>query len=135
MLGTTSAFPSDTDSREQLPKYLFISWYTGHFLKPDQAELEMIDVHGARAALDELAPVTDAEQVRRVIAAVRSVHVAPEVKRYVVDLVAATRQSPELRLGASPRATRRSAARTLAAIAIFGSTDAHRPSFSRAALA
>jgi MoxR-like ATPase len=41
----------------------------------------------------------------RVISAVHAVHVAQEVKRYVVDLVGATRQSPELRLGASPRAT------------------------------
>jgi MoxR-like ATPase len=33
------------------------------------------------------------------------VHMAPEVRRYAVDLVAATRQVPEIRLGASPRAT------------------------------
>ena len=32
------------------------------------------------------------------------VHVSDEVKRYVVDLVSATRASPDLRLGASPRA-------------------------------
>ena len=32
-------------------------------------------------------------------------YVAPDVRRYTVDLVAATRASPELRLGASPRAT------------------------------
>jgi MoxR-like ATPase len=32
-------------------------------------------------------------------------HIAPEVRRYAVELVAATRQVPEIRLGASPRAT------------------------------
>lgn len=35
----------------------------------------------------------------------RTVHVAETVRRYTVDLVAATRSHPELRLGASPRAT------------------------------
>jgi len=70
-----------------------------------EAELEMLDVHGGRSALDDLEPVTDAEEIARVIAAVRAVRVTPEVKRYVVDLVSATRQSPELRLGASPRAS------------------------------
>ena len=35
----------------------------------------------------------------------RRVHLAPEIRRYAVDLVSATRRLPELRLGASPRAT------------------------------
>ena len=51
------------------------------------------------------APVTDAATVRRLIATVRDVHVADAVKQYAVDLVTATRESPDLRLGASPRAT------------------------------
>src|SRR5262249_10386626 len=38
-------------------------------------------------------------------AAVRAVPVAEPLKEYVIGLVAATRSSPELRLGASPRAT------------------------------
>jgi MoxR-like ATPase len=36
---------------------------------------------------------------------VRNVHVAPELRRYAVELVSATRRMPEVRLGASPRAT------------------------------
>jgi MoxR-like ATPase len=43
--------------------------------------------------------------VRRCIATVRNVHVAAAVKQYAVDLVTATREAPELRLGASPRST------------------------------
>ena len=42
---------------------------------------------------------------RAVIEAVRRVHVGPEVRQYCVELVGATRRLPELRLGASPRAT------------------------------
>ena len=69
------------------------------------AELAMLDVHGADDPLDVLQPVADAEVVRRLIATARSVHVADSVKQYAVNLVTATRESPELRLGASPRAT------------------------------
>ena len=71
---------------------------------PD-AELDMLDTHGGPAALDELEPVADALTVRKLIEIVRGIHVSDEVKRYVVDLVTATRQAPELRLGASPRAS------------------------------
>ncbi|WP_345636453.1 AAA family ATPase [Rugosimonospora acidiphila] len=69
------------------------------------AELAMLDVHGAEDPLLALSPVTDAETVRGLIATVRDVHVADAVKQYAVNLVNATREAPELRLGASPRAT------------------------------
>jgi MoxR-like ATPase len=69
------------------------------------AELEMLDHHGSTSPLDDLEPVSDALQVAKLIEAVRTVHVAEEVKRYSIDIVTATRQAPDLRLGASPRAT------------------------------
>ena len=69
------------------------------------AELAMVDEHAAGDPLDSLRPVTDARQVRAVIEAVRRVHVGPEVRQYCVELVGATRRLPDLRLGASPRAT------------------------------
>ena len=69
------------------------------------AELAMLDAHGATDPLYALAPVSDAESARRLIATVREVYVADEIKQYAVNLVTATRESPDLRLGASPRAT------------------------------
>ncbi|MER7003458.1 MoxR family ATPase [Dactylosporangium sp. NPDC000555] len=73
---------------------------------PDMgAELAMLDVHGRHDALDDLGPVSDAITIRRMIASVRDVHVADAVKQYAVNIVTATRESGELRLGASPRAT------------------------------
>ncbi|MBW1600213.1 MoxR family ATPase [Streptomyces sp. JJ38] len=69
------------------------------------AELEMLDVHGGVSPLAGLRPVAHADDISKLIAAVRGVHVAEPVKRYAVDLVTATRNHPELRLGASPRAT------------------------------
>ena len=69
------------------------------------AELEMLDTHGSRDPLDDLEPVADAQEIRKLIEVVQGVHVADAVKRYVVDLVTATRRSPDLRLGASPRSS------------------------------
>jgi MoxR-like ATPase len=69
------------------------------------AELAMIDEHAANEPLDTLRPVTDARNVHAAVDAVRRVHIGPEVRQYSVEIVAATRRLPELRLGASPRAT------------------------------
>jgi MoxR-like ATPase len=69
------------------------------------AELAMLDIHGGHDALDDLMPISDASLVRRMIATVRDIHVADAVKQYAVNIVTATRESPDLRLGASPRAT------------------------------
>ena len=69
------------------------------------AELEMLATHGSSSPLDDLEPVAHATDIRELIAAVRAVHVAQPIRQYVVSLVSATRSSPELRLGASPRAS------------------------------
>jgi MoxR-like ATPase len=69
------------------------------------AELEMLDLHSAADPLAALEPVADAATVRRLITIVASVHASPAVKEYLVDVTTATRQHPDLRLGASPRAS------------------------------
>jgi MoxR-like ATPase len=72
---------------------------------PDRdAELAMLDERATTDPLTELTPVTDAASVRRLVTAVGRLHVAEPLRRYVVSLVEATRRSPDLRLGASPRA-------------------------------
>jgi MoxR-like ATPase len=68
------------------------------------AEMEMLDTHGSSSPLDQLEPVGTAPNVRDLILAVRAVLVSKQVKEYIIALAAATRSSPELRLGASPRA-------------------------------
>src|SRR5262249_47173062 len=67
--------------------------------------LGMPDPPGSSSPRDTLEPVAQAEDIRELIAAVRTAHVAEPLKQYVIRLVSATRASPELRLGASPRAT------------------------------
>ncbi|MGH3519427.1 MAG: AAA family ATPase [Haloechinothrix sp.] len=73
---------------------------------PDpQAELSMVDEHAGHDPLADLTPVSDATTVHRMIETVRRVHMSQDVRRYAVELSAATRQVSEVRLGASPRAT------------------------------
>ncbi|MFV0463183.1 MAG: AAA family ATPase [Nostocoides sp.] len=87
---------------------------------PTHAEVEMLQSHGGRSPLAELRPVTDAATVNDLIATVRDVHVAPSIYRYIVDLVSATRESPALRLGASPRASLHLLRASRAAAALTG---------------
>ncbi|MEC3892189.1 MULTISPECIES: AAA family ATPase [Nocardiopsis] len=99
--------PSDMEGTYSLPEAQrdrFMARISVGYPSP-QAELDMIDSHGSRSPLENLSPVTDAARIRDLVERVRHVHVAPGMRRYVVDLVNATRTSPELRLGASPRAT------------------------------
>lgn len=71
----------------------------------EAAEIAMITNHTGASPLDDLEPVTDAAEIRKLAEIVRQVHVSEAVQRYVVALVAATRRTEELTLGASPRAT------------------------------
>jgi MoxR-like ATPase len=69
------------------------------------AELAMVDEHAGHNPLDELQPVSHGEQVKHLIETVRSVGLSPDIRRYAVELVSATRRLPEIRIGASPRST------------------------------
>jgi MoxR-like ATPase len=73
---------------------------------PDRAaEIAMLSDQTTSDPLDDLKVVSDAATIRSLIEIVRTVHVVEAVKDYVVALAEATRTSPELRLGASPRAS------------------------------
>ncbi|MDP1877845.1 MAG: MoxR family ATPase [Actinomycetota bacterium] len=73
---------------------------------PDaSAEIAMISTHELSDPLESLTPVTDAATLRTLRLATRSVYTSDSIKKYVVSLVSATRGTPLLRLGASPRAS------------------------------
>jgi len=73
---------------------------------PDtRAEMDMLAGHAHASPLDNVTPVADAALVSRLVEVVRLIHVADAVRQYAVDLANATRQHPDIRLGASPRAT------------------------------
>jgi MoxR-like ATPase len=69
------------------------------------SELEILDRHGSHSVLEELQPVSDAAEVNVLIKMAREVHVAPTLRRYIVELTEATRDHPDVHLGASPRAS------------------------------
>jgi MoxR-like ATPase len=71
----------------------------------EAAEIAMLDSHARSNPLDDLEPVTDAAEIRKLVDIVSQVYVAEAVQRYAVAIATATRRSPELMLGASPRAT------------------------------
>lgn len=70
-----------------------------------QAELDILDTHATTGTLADLHPVATAADVQKMVVAARSVHVAPALKHYLVDLAEATRRHPQVVLGMSPRAT------------------------------
>ncbi len=71
---------------------------------PDaDAEFGMLERQEADDPLARLRPVTDGRTIGRLADVVRHVHAAAAIKRYVLDLIGATRSHPGLRLGASPR--------------------------------
>ncbi|MBW3557939.1 MAG: MoxR family ATPase, partial [Actinobacteria bacterium] len=72
---------------------------------PDRAaELEILDTHGVPNA-DHVDPVATASDIGLMATIAQSVHVAPSLKSYLVELSDATRRHPRLALGVSPRGT------------------------------
>jgi len=70
-----------------------------------EVEAEILATHGVRSTLGDIGAVADALSVREMIQQARTVHVSPTIRRYIVDLVEATRNHPDVYLGASPRAS------------------------------
>ncbi|MGB9359775.1 MAG: MoxR family ATPase [Acidimicrobiia bacterium] len=81
-------------------------------------ELEMLDTHGDRSTFEDLRPVVHADDIVRMAEIAQHIHVADVVKGYIIDVAEATRDEPDLLLGASPRASLylQRAARTTAAV-------------------
>ncbi len=74
---------------------------------PDRsAELEILDQQGEASTppIDALEAAVTPQDVIMMTSALAGVHVAPELKNYLLDIATATRSHPGLRLGLSPRA-------------------------------
>ena len=73
---------------------------------PDKtAEIEILDTHAGANPIDDIAPVATAADIEVMTRIAQSVHVAPALKGYLVDIADATRRHPRLTLGVSPRGT------------------------------
>ncbi len=69
------------------------------------AEVAMLTAQAGGEKVSSVQPVTDVDFISSAIHALDEVYVAPVINDYIVSLVEATRHSPDLRLGASPRAS------------------------------
>ncbi len=81
-------------------------------------EAEMLRLVGGSVDFEAVQAVTGPEKIAALQKEIESVAVSDEVTEYIVAITTATRRSPELRLGASPRASRAlyRAAKALAAV-------------------
>lgn len=73
---------------------------------PDaEAELAMLHNRELQSPLDDIDAVVDRDELLAMTRCAREVFVSRAVAHYVVNIAQATRRDPEVRLGASPRAT------------------------------
>jgi MoxR-like ATPase len=84
----------------QLDRF-FLRISLGYPLTAD--EIRMLEGQQLKHPIDSLQAVASVEEVVRAQDQVRQVRVADELKRYILDLVTATRKHHEVYLGASPR--------------------------------
>jgi MoxR-like ATPase len=71
---------------------------------PQQAEeVRILDEHKTRRPIDDVEVVLGDKELQAMQEGVREVYVDPQVSEYIVRLVTATRNHPDIYLGASPR--------------------------------
>ncbi len=96
---TTGTFPL---VEGQLDRFSIVT----HIGPPDPAtERELLLGAGGEDALAQLTPVSDPVALASAMATVRRIHCDPSVADYVISVANATRTSPEVSIGASPRAS------------------------------
>jgi len=66
-------------------------------------EIKILEEQQLRHPIETLEPVVELDELQRVQELVKTVHVAPMVKRYMVELARSTRDNSDVYLGASPR--------------------------------
>ena len=69
----------------------------------EREEIAILDAQRVIHPLETIEQVMGADELLKAMAAVKDVHIAEQVKTYVVGVVNATRSHPDVYLGASPR--------------------------------
>ena len=99
----------------------FAMQFTLGYVAPEE-EVAILTAQEHNHPLDELKPTATLAEVIALKHAVEKIRISEELKRYVVDLVAATRTAPSVQLGASPRASI-ALMKTAQAMALFEGLD------------
>ncbi len=68
-------------------------------------EVSILESQGQKHPLESLNATISLEELQALQRQVKKVRISEELKHYLVEIVAATRNSPEITLGASPRAS------------------------------
>ena len=89
---------------------------------PPEEEVAVLTAQEHNHPIDQLRPVTTLAEVLALKRAVENIRMSEELKRYIVDLVAATRTVSGVQLGASPRASI-ALMKTAQALALFEGVD------------
>src|SRR5699024_10799492 len=66
-------------------------------------ELEMLNRTDKQHPIDQIQPVMQKEQLLHIQETIETLYVDQSVKRYIIDIVSATRQHSYVQLGVSPR--------------------------------
>ncbi|MGA9533823.1 MAG: MoxR family ATPase [Anaerolineales bacterium] len=90
-------FPLPEAQMDRFLLRISIGYPTAHF------ELEMMRGQQLHHPIEDLGQEVTVEELQSAQAAIREIRVADEIQAYIVELVNATRDHPELYLGASPR--------------------------------
>jgi MoxR-like ATPase len=70
-----------------------------------QDEVAILSDQADSHPVDDLQPCVNIQDILRLREAVKTIRISEEIKRYMVDLVGATRSMTGVQLGASPRAS------------------------------
>ncbi|GDY23451.1 magnesium chelatase [Verrucomicrobiota bacterium] len=87
-----------------------------------QAEVSILTAQVKQHPIDDLKPCVSIDDVHRLKHAVAEIRISDELKRYIVNLVAATRTATGVQLGASPRASL-ALMKTSQALALFAKQE------------
>jgi MoxR-like ATPase len=82
----------------------FAVQFTLGYVAPEE-EVGILTAQARNHPLDHLVPCVSLPEVVQMKSAAQEVRISEELKRYIVDLVGATRAVPGVQLGASPRAS------------------------------
>jgi len=99
----------------------FAMQFTLGYVSPAD-EVAILTAQEHNHPLDDLRPCASLEEVLALKRAVENIRISDELKRYAVDLVAATRTAQGVQLGASPRASI-ALMKTAQAMALFDGFD------------
>ena len=87
-----------------------------------QAEVSILSAQVKQHPIDDLKPCVSIGDVHQLKRAVSEIRISDELKRYIVNLVSATRTATGVQLGASPRASL-ALMKTSQALALFGKQE------------